>query len=47
MNYTFRDVDQPNQYSGNGGVSAAANINVGIVTKNVSDRVGLQLTYIF
>lgn len=47
FNYTFRDVDQPNQYSGNGGVSNAANTNVGIVTKNVSDRIGLQLTYIF
>ena len=46
-NYTFRDVDQPNQYSGNGGISTNSNINVGIVTKNVSDRFGLQLTYIF
>lgn len=47
MNYTFRDVDQPKQYSGNGAISTFSNTNVGIVTDNVSDRVGLQLTYIF
>jgi len=47
FNYAFRDVDQPNQYSGNGGVSNAANNNVGIVTDSIGDRVGLQLTYIF
>lgn len=55
FNYTFRDVDQPNQYTTaysaptpmGAAVTGFANNNVGIVTDNVSDRIGLQLTYIF
>ena len=50
LNYTFRDVDQPNKYTAaysNPVVAGASNNNVGIVAKSVSDRIGLQLTYIF
>jgi len=50
-NYTFRDVDVPNDYDtttgvGAGGVAVIQN-NADIVADSIGDRIGLQLTYIF
>ena len=46
LNYGFRDVKQPTDYSLTG-AAGGTNTNVGIVTDSIGDRVGLQLTYIF
>jgi len=52
FNYTFRDVEVPNDYDtstgvGNTTVVGRIQSNADIVADSIGDRIGLQLTYIF